>query len=110
MPMILGSTPADEYALIFASGFRPSSFARDAFIRTTAAAPSFNPDALPAVTVPSLLNAGFNAASDSVVTPCFTNSSVSNVIAGGQENMSASAHVLKGSRDGFRMGDAKLRC
>jgi acetyl-CoA C-acetyltransferase len=30
------------------------------------------------------------------------------VIAGGQENMSASPHVLNGSRDGFRMGDAKL--
>jgi acetyl-CoA C-acetyltransferase len=30
------------------------------------------------------------------------------VIAGGQENMSVSAHVLPGSRDGFRMGDAKL--
>jgi len=30
------------------------------------------------------------------------------VIAGGQENMSASAHVLPGSRDGFRMGEAKL--
>src|SRR3970282_1169468 len=30
------------------------------------------------------------------------------VIAGGQENMSISAHVLAGSRDGFRMGDAKL--
>jgi acetyl-CoA C-acetyltransferase len=30
------------------------------------------------------------------------------VIAGGQENMSASPHVLPGSRDGFRMGDTKL--
>ena len=30
------------------------------------------------------------------------------MIAGGQENMSASPHVLLGSRDGFRMGDAKL--
>lgn len=30
------------------------------------------------------------------------------VIAGGQENMSAAPHVLNGSRDGFRMGDAKL--
>jgi acetyl-CoA C-acetyltransferase len=30
------------------------------------------------------------------------------VIAGGQENMSASPHVLLGSRDGFRMGDAKI--
>src|SRR6202789_3050588 len=30
------------------------------------------------------------------------------VIAGGQENMSAAPHVLNGSRDWFRMGDAKL--
>ncbi|MDM5176095.1 acetyl-CoA C-acetyltransferase [Massilia sp. DJPM01] len=30
------------------------------------------------------------------------------IIAGGQENMSASPHVLPGSRDGFRMGDTKL--
>ena len=30
------------------------------------------------------------------------------IVAGGQENMSASPHVLPGSRDGFRMGDAKL--
>jgi acetyl-CoA C-acetyltransferase len=30
------------------------------------------------------------------------------VIAGGQENMSASPHILHGSRDGFRMGEAKL--
>ena len=30
------------------------------------------------------------------------------VIAGGQENMSMSPHVLNGSRNGFRMGDAKL--
>jgi acetyl-CoA C-acetyltransferase len=30
------------------------------------------------------------------------------VIAGGQENMSAAPHVLANSRDGFRMGDAKL--
>jgi acetyl-CoA C-acetyltransferase len=30
------------------------------------------------------------------------------VIAGGQENMSMSAHVLNGSRNGFRMGNATL--
>jgi acetyl-CoA C-acetyltransferase len=30
------------------------------------------------------------------------------VVAGGQENMSAAPHALPGSRDGFRMGDAKL--
>ena len=31
------------------------------------------------------------------------------VVAGGQENMSATPHVLNGSRDGTRMGDAKLK-
>ena len=30
------------------------------------------------------------------------------VVAGGQENMSASPHVLNGSRDGIRLGDGKL--
>jgi acetyl-CoA C-acetyltransferase len=30
------------------------------------------------------------------------------MVAGGQENMSASPHVLMGSRDGYRMGDAKM--
>ncbi len=30
------------------------------------------------------------------------------MIAGGQENMSLAPHVLMGSRDGFRMGDAKM--
>lgn len=30
------------------------------------------------------------------------------VLAGGQENMSATPHLLQGSRDGFRMGEAKL--
>ena len=30
------------------------------------------------------------------------------VVAGGQENMSASPHVLSGSRNGFRLGNAKL--
>jgi len=30
------------------------------------------------------------------------------VVAGGQENMSATPHLLQGSRDGLRMGEAKL--
>jgi acetyl-CoA C-acetyltransferase len=30
------------------------------------------------------------------------------VVAGGQENMSAAPHLLRGSRDGFRLGDAML--
>ena len=61
MPMIAGSTPVDANDRIFASGFRPSFAARSAVATTTAAAPSLMPDALPAVTVPSFLKAGFNA-------------------------------------------------
>ena len=47
-----------------ASGVTPSSRARSADITTSADAPSFTGGALPAVTVPSFLNAGFNVASD----------------------------------------------
>ncbi|CAB3810612.1 hypothetical protein LMG28688_07276 [Paraburkholderia caffeinitolerans] len=61
-----------------ASGFRPSSSAFFADISTTAAAPSFRPDAFAAVTEPSFENAGFRPASDSAVTPWRTNSSVLN--------------------------------
>ena len=43
-----------------ASGFRPSAAAFDAFISTSAAAPSEMLDALAAVMVPSLMNAGFS--------------------------------------------------
>src|SRR5450631_484672 len=57
MPMIDGSTPDDAYALIFASGLRPSLAACSALITTTPAAPSLMPDAFAAVTDPSLANA-----------------------------------------------------
>ena len=40
-----------------ASGVRPSSFAFASDITTSAAAPSLMPEALPAVTPPSFLNA-----------------------------------------------------
>ncbi|MDR9114101.1 hypothetical protein FEP49_06045 [Burkholderia multivorans] len=69
MPITLGSTPAFAYALIRASGVRPSAWAFCADITSTAAAPSLMPDALAAVTVPSFANAGFSPASDSAVTP-----------------------------------------
>ena len=49
-----------------AIGFSPSSFAFAADISTRADAPSFTPGALPAVTVPSFLNAGFSARSTSM--------------------------------------------
>ena len=56
-------------ATISAIGARPSSsaFARD--VTTTAAAPSEICEALPAVIVPSFLNAGLSAASASAVVP-----------------------------------------
>ena len=41
-----------------ASGFKPNSFAFLSLITSTAAAPSFNPEELPAVTVPFLRKAG----------------------------------------------------
>ena len=48
-------------------GCNPSSFAFRADITTTAAAPSLMVEALPAVTVPSFLKAGFNDLSVSEV-------------------------------------------
>lgn len=52
MPIILGSTPASATATILANGESPFCIAVSADIRTTAAAPSLTPEALPAVTVP----------------------------------------------------------
>ena len=48
----------------------------------TAAAPSLIPEALPAVTVPALSNAGRSWPSFSAVVPCFGYSSASNTTAG----------------------------
>ncbi|SPB19040.1 hypothetical protein NOV72_06233 [Caballeronia novacaledonica] len=76
--MIFGSTPAFAYALMRASGVKPSASAFFADITTTAAAPSLMPDAFAAVTVPSFENAGFRPESASGVTPWRTNSSVVN--------------------------------
>ncbi len=58
-------------------GLWPSRAAAAASASTKKAAPSLMPDALPAVTEPSFLNAGLSLASDSSVVPAFTCSSVS---------------------------------
>ena len=55
----------------------PSSFARSSVMRTTAAAASLMPQALPAVTVPPFLKAGGRAASFSIVISGLGYSSVS---------------------------------
>ena len=58
VPMIAGSTPAVAQEAMRASGFRPRVLASSALISTRAAAPSLRPEALAAVTVPSLVKAG----------------------------------------------------
>jgi hypothetical protein len=59
MPMTsAGSTPVVAHDTMRASGLRPRFLASSAVISTSAAAPSLMPEALPAVTVPSLLKAG----------------------------------------------------
>ena len=56
--MILGSTPTTAELTILAIGLRLFSFNPFSDAKSIAAAPSFNPDALPAVTLPpSFLNA-----------------------------------------------------
>src|SRR6266850_2264730 len=69
MPMYFGSTPAEANALMRAKGLRPSSRTFLAEARITAAAPSLMPDALPAVTVPFLSNAGLRPFIPSSVAP-----------------------------------------
>jgi len=64
------------------------------------------PDRVPAMTVGKVCGSGMKATHLSAQAIRCGDADI--VIAGGQENMSASPHVLPGSRDGFRMGDAKL--
>ena len=64
------------------------------------------PDTVPAATIGQVCGSGLKAVQ--LAAQAIRCGDADIVIAGGQENMSASAHVLSGSRDGFRMGDAKL--
>jgi len=64
------------------------------------------PNAVPGFTINKVCGSGLKAvmlAANAIIA-----GDADIVIAGGQENMSAAPHVLPGSRDGFRMGDAKL--
>jgi acetyl-CoA C-acetyltransferase len=74
--------------------------ARQALIR------SGIPAAVPAMTVGKVCGSGLKATH--LAAQAIRCGDADIVIAGGQENMSAAPHVLNGSRDGFRMGDAKL--
>jgi acetyl-CoA C-acetyltransferase len=64
------------------------------------------PDKVPAMTIGKVCGSGLKATH--LAAQAIKCGDAEIIIAGGQENMSASPHVLPGSRDGFRMGDAKL--
>jgi len=64
------------------------------------------PYEVPAMTVNMVCGSGLRAVMLAADAISSGNSEI--VIAGGQENMSAAPHVLQGSREGFRMGDATL--
>ncbi|QOY94647.1 acetyl-CoA C-acetyltransferase [Massilia sp. UMI-21] len=64
------------------------------------------PDMVPAQTINMVCGSGLKATH--LAAQAIKCGDAQIVIAGGQENMSASPHVLNNSRDGFRMGDAKL--
>ena len=60
----------------------------------------------PALTINAVCGSGLKAVMLAAQAVAWGDSEI--VIAGGQENMSASPHVLNGSRDGQRMGDWKM--
>jgi acetyl-CoA C-acetyltransferase len=64
------------------------------------------PDMVPALTINKVCGSGLKATH--LAAQAIKAGDAQIVIAGGQENMSLSPHLLMGSRDGYRMGDAKL--
>jgi acetyl-CoA C-acetyltransferase len=64
------------------------------------------PDAVPGMTINQVCGSGLKAVAIGAQAILAGDSDI--VIAGGQENMSATPHLLNGSRDGFRMGNAAL--
>ncbi|MTW11825.1 acetyl-CoA C-acyltransferase [Pseudoduganella eburnea] len=64
------------------------------------------PNAIPGYTINKVCGSGLKATH--LAAQAIKCGDAGIIIAGGQENMSASPHVLNGSRDGFRMGDVKM--
>ena len=64
------------------------------------------PDMIPAMTINKVCGSGLKAAMLGAQSIATGDCDV--VIAGGQESMSLAPHLIMGSRDGFRMGDAKM--
>jgi acetyl-CoA C-acetyltransferase len=64
------------------------------------------PESVPAMTINKVCGSGLKAVMLAAQAIACGDAEI--VIAGGQENMSSAPHVMLGSRDGYRMGDAKL--
>jgi acetyl-CoA C-acetyltransferase len=64
------------------------------------------PNGVPAMTINKVCGSGLKAVM--LAAQAIRDGDSEIIIAGGQENMSASPHVLAGSRDGQRMGDWKM--
>ena len=64
------------------------------------------PNMVPAMTINKVCGSGLKAVM--LAAQSIANGDADVVVAGGQESMSLSPHAVMGSRDGFRMGDAKM--
>ena len=64
------------------------------------------PKEVPGLTINAVCGSGLKAVMLAAQAIAYGDSEI--VVAGGQENMSASPHILMGSRDGQRMGDWKM--
>ncbi len=119
----LAKVPAPELgatvirALLAQSGVKPEQVSEVILGQVLAAGSGQNParqaliksgipHAVPAMTINVVCGSGLKAVM--LAAQAIQCGDADIVVAGGQENMSASPHVLLGSRDGFRMGDAKL--
>jgi acetyl-CoA C-acetyltransferase len=119
----LAKVPAPELgatviqALLARAGLKPEQVSEVILGQVLAAASGQNParqagikaglpSAVPAMTINKVCGSGLKAVM--LAAQAIHCGDADIVIAGGQENMSAAPHVLLGSREGFRMGDAKL--
>jgi acetyl-CoA C-acetyltransferase len=64
------------------------------------------PEMIPAMTINKVCGSGLKATH--LAAQAIKAGDAEIVIAGGQESMSLAPHLLQGSRDGYRMGDAKI--
>jgi len=104
-------------ALLARSGIKPEQVSEVIFGQVLTAGIGMNgarqasiragvPDLVPAMTINMVCGSGLRATH--LAAQAIKAGDAQIVIAGGQESMSLAPHVMMGSRDGFRMGDAKL--